>query len=184
MFFETTGLLMIHISKHFHWVVGFGVLLLSPPQVTRYLHRFVEYAFLRDTSDNGCLLGTDRLNIVDAIQHVFSDRELLNHTSVVLIHCDDTKNSTKMEEFILSTRDYLWGYPLPECPTCGPVNVSAKLIGEFAQVECSGCGMSTEGKGVKRPDSFWSVKSGELKNSKYFWKPFNSTTPWAKHGWK
>jgi hypothetical protein len=141
---------------------------------------------LREVDGEGQLLGTKLPSVVDAVERSLCGRDLLNHSSVILFHRPSRASEVIAHEFIFSTRDRIWGFPLPACESCGNGLVSAQVHKKtgMATVTCAGCNGRSEGKGVSRPaDIIPAMKSHGYSKGRYFWKPLNSPSPWEMHRW-
>jgi len=161
--------------------------MLVPRNIRLFLPTFAEYAFLRAVDSHGCLLGTRKTNLVDAVQRTFGGREALAHTSIILIYRPTHGHPMESQEFVMSTRYKPWGYNLPSCPSCGNGAVNAPIRFGVATVTCLSCRRCTDGPGVTVPDGVIPVKNHkdpEDLGDRYYWRPLNAVSPWLNHKWK
>jgi hypothetical protein len=171
--------------KHFDWILCFGADMLVPRHLADILHKFAEYALLREVNSLGHLLGTKTHVLIDAVQRSVGCRDLLSHTSVVLICRPVAEGPTLVQEYAKSTCWQLWGYALPECLWCGNGSLNAHVEDGFAKVTCLGCHKVTDGPGVKRPEDVVMVEDYKGFNGEvHCWKPLLSPSPWIGHVWK
>jgi hypothetical protein len=169
--------------KHFDWILGFSAEMLVPLQVQGVLHKFAEYAFLREVNSDGHVLNTKVPILIDAVQRAFSGRDLLAHTSVILIHRASAEGPPQFDEYLRSNRTCPWGYPLPRCLFCGNSHLNARVENGLAKVSCLGCRRRTDGPGVARPTDVVPVDEYSEFDDEYYWKPFTTPSPWIGHVW-
>ena len=147
--------------------------------IAPYLHQFAEYIFLRDTDEHDNLLGTSVNLLVDSVQRVFSGRDLLAQTSVLLMY-RSSEDLTLLREYVHSTRCKPWGYPVPSCPTCGNGTVVAPVRSGVARVKCLGCRWKPDGLGVKQPQHLVNtvdLKFGVEDEDCFCWRTFGAQSP-------
>jgi hypothetical protein len=147
--------------------------------IAPYLHQFAEYAFLRDVDEDGNILGTSINLLVDSVQRVFSGRDLLAQTSVLLMH-RPSGGHTLLQEYVHSTRCKPWGYLVPSCKSCGNGTVIAPVRYGVAHAKCLGCGWKDDGPGVALPAHVVEVNSlrfGTQDEDLFCWRTFGASSP-------
>jgi len=169
------------------------------------LPMFLELVFLREADQEGCLRvypasirhcvgGKSRF--LESVQDAFSYQTLLVDTSVIAMNQPHGHQKPLFRELVFSSQMSMWGIPLPECPTCGnhqvranpgKINYGKKKSNkncDFVTLKCHGCGLTTKGKGVQRPQGVDEIQGSCSQDVGYFWKKLDVKSPWSGHTWR